>query len=351
MKRKVAAIDGRGRGLCIEEEVPSLGGGEVLVEVRASLISPGTELGGAKKMRVEPDPSRKPRPFGYANAGVVAEVGTGVDQFRPGQRVACMGGGYALHADWAVVPQNLCVAVPEEVGFEAAAAVHLAATGLHAVRRTAPLYGENGMVVGLGIIGQFAAQFAQLSGCHIMGVDNFLRRREIALAIGIEAMVDTESEDPVERAEIFTAGYGMDFGIVAFGGEASEAFTGIYRSLKQAPDTHRMGRIVLVGGARVTHGFGAALGNVDVRSAARTGPGYHDEEYERGRDYPKVFVEWPTQRNLAECLRTMAAGKLQVEPLYTHQFPLDQAAAAVDVLVDNAAEALGVLFKPNVDAD
>ena len=346
MKRKVAAIDGSGRGLCIEEDVPDLGAGEVLVEVRASLISPGTELGGAKKMRAEPDPARKPRPFGYTNAGVVAEVGAGVEQYRPGQRVACMGGGYALHADWAVVPQNLCVPVPDGVGFDAAAAVHLAATGLHAVRRTAPLYGENGLVVGLGIVGQLAAQFAQLSGCHILGVDHYARRREMALSTGIEAVVDAGSEDPVERAGAFTAGYGMDFGIVAFGGEASDAFEGIYRSLKQAPDTHRMGRIVLVGGARVTHGFGSALGNVDVRSAARTGPGYHDEDYERGRDYPRVFVEWPTQRNLAECLRAMAAGKLQVEPLYTHQFSLDQVAAAVDVLVENPAEALGVLFKP-----
>ena len=346
MKRKVAAIDGNGRGLCIEEEMPDLGAGEVLVEVRASLISPGSELGRVKKMRAEPEPARKPRPFGYTNAGIVAEVGVGVKQFRPGERVACMGGGYALHADWAVVPQNLCVTVPEGVSFDVAASVHLAATGLHAVRRTAPLYGENGMVVGLGIVGQFAAQFAQLSGCHVMGVDNFPRRREIALSTGIEAAVDAVGEDPEERAAKFTDGYGMDFGIVAFGGEATDAFEGVYRSLKQAPDTHKMGRIVLVGGARVTHGFGAALGNVDVRSAARTGPGYHDEDYERGRDYPRVFVEWPTQRNLAECLRAMAAGKLQVESLYSHQFKLDQTAAAVDALVDNPAEALGVLFKP-----
>ena len=107
-----------------------------------------------------------------------------------------------------------------------------------------------------------------------------------------------------------------------------------------------MGRIVLVGGAQITHGFGASLGNVDVRSSARTGPGYHDEAYEQGREYPKVFVEWPTQRNLAECLRAMVAGKLQVSPLYTHEFVLDDIAAAVDVLVESPAEALGVVLKP-----
>ena len=346
MQRKVAAIDGRGRGVCLEEAMPALGPGEVKVRVEASLISPGSELGRVGAMRENPQPDRPPRPFGYSNAGVVEEVGAGVEQFAVGQGVACMGGGYALHADWVCVPQNLCAAIPAGVGFAEAASVHLAATGLHAVRRTAPLYGENGIVVGLGLVGQFTAQFAQLSGCHVLGVDRWARRRGIARQVGVEDVVDPAAQDMVERAGAFTRGYGMDFGVVAFGGEASDAFAAMYQSLKQAPDTHRLGCIVLVGGARVAHGFGAALGNVDVRSAARTGPGYHDPEYERGPGYPEVLVEWPTQRNLAECLRAMAAGKLCVEPLYTHEFALEDIAVAVDVLVESPAEALGVVLKP-----
>ncbi|MCE2447980.1 MAG: zinc-binding alcohol dehydrogenase [Candidatus Latescibacteria bacterium] len=338
MQRKVAAIDGRGQGVCLEEATPTLGSGEVKVRVEASLISPGTELGRVRAMRENPQPDRPPRPFGYTNAGVVEEIGAGVEQFEVGQGVACMGGGYALHADWVCVPQNLCAAIPEGVSFVEAASVHLAATGLHAVRRTAPLYGENGIVVGLGLVGQFTAQFAR--------VDRFARRRDIARQVGVECVVDPSEQDVVEQAGEFTQGYGMDFGVIAFGGEASDAFGTIYQSLKQAPDTHRMGRIVLVGGAQVTHGFGSALGNVDVRSAARTGPGYHDPVYECGQAYPEVFVEWPTQRNLAECLSAMAAGKLRVQPLYTHEFALEQIAAAVDVLVESPAEALGVVLKP-----
>ena len=341
MQRKVAAIDGRGQGVCLEEAMPALGPGEVQVRVEASLISPGSELGRVGAMRENPQPDRPPRPFGYANAGIVEAVGAEVEQFAVGQGVACMGGGYALHADWACVPQNLCAAIPTGVSFAEAASVHLAATGLHAVRRTAPLYGENGVVVGLGLVGQFTAQFAQLSGCHVLGVDRFVRRRDIARQVGIERVVEQ-----VEQAGEFTRGYGMDFGVIAFGGAASDAFAAIYQSLKQAPDTHRMGRIVLVGGAQVAHGFGAALGNVDVRSAARTGPGYHDPAYERGQAYPEVFVEWPTQRNLSECLRAMAAGKLRVQPLYTHEFALEEIDAAVDVLVESPAEALGVVLKP-----
>ena len=346
MQRKVAAIDSHGQGVCLEQTMPALGSGEVMVRVEASLISPGSELGRVGAMRENPQPDKPPRPFGYSNAGVIEEVGAEVEQFEVGQSVACMGGGYALHSDWACVPQNLCTAIPEGVSFVEAASVHLAATGLHAVRRIAPLYGENGIVVGLGLVGQFTAQFAQLSGCHVLGVDRFARRRDIACQVGIECVVDPAAQDVVEQAGEFTRGYGMDFGVIAFGGEASDALETIYQSLKQAPDTHRMGRIVLVGGAQVTHGFGSALGNVDVRSAARTGPGYHDPAYERGQAYPEVFVEWPTQRNLAECLRAMAAGKLRVQPLYTHEFALEEIAAAVDVLVESPDEALGVVLKP-----
>ena len=78
MKRKMAAIDGRGQGICIEDDLPDPGPGEVLVQVRASLISPGTELGGVGAMRQNPEPDKKPRPFGYTNAGIVEISGNQV---------------------------------------------------------------------------------------------------------------------------------------------------------------------------------------------------------------------------------------------------------------------------------
>ena len=136
----------------------------------------------------------------------------------------------------------------------------------------------------------------------------------------------------------------MDCGIIAFGGDATSAFQQIRATLKTAPDTHKMGRIVIVGGASITHGFAAGLGNVDVISAARTGPGYHDEAYEHGADYPPVFVPWPTQRNLALSLRLMSEGKIQVQPLITDVMPIDQASEACEKLIQTPNEALGVVF-------
>ena len=346
--RRIACIDARGVGVLTEEELVAPPPGQVQVEVRASLISPGTELGRVGALRQVKDQAKdqKPRPFGYANAGVVTQVGEGVSGVQLGDRVACMGGGYALHADAVHVPVNLTAPVPEGVDFESAAFAHLAATALHAMRRVAPLFGENGMVVGLGLVGQLTAQFGQLSGCHMMGVDRFTFRRDRALACGVEQVAGAPEDDCIAHAAQVTGDYGMDFGVIAFGGDGTSAFEQIVSCLKQTPDTHRMGRIVIVGGARIEHGFAAALGNVDVRSAARTGPGYHDEAWEHGAGYPPVFVEWPTRRNLTECLRAIADGRLHVAELITHRFKLASIGDAVDELVERPQQALGVVLTP-----
>lgn len=346
MKRQVAAIDGQGRGVIIEQEIEGPAAGQILVQVRASLISPGTELGGVADRRQKPDPEQAPRPFGYANAGIVQAVGEGVAQYQVGDRVACMGAGYALHTDTACVPQNLCVPLPAGLSFERGAFAHLAATGLNAIRRAEPQFGENGMVMGLGLLGQLAAQLGQLCGCHMVGVDRLPMRLQMAADAGVEHVVNGAEADLLGDARQVTDGFGMDFGVIAFGGPATEAFKQIYDALKETPDGHRMGRIIIVGGAQIDHGFAAALGNVDVRSAARTGPGYHDEAYELGADYPRVFVNWTTQRNLCECLRAMEDGRLKVDHLITHRFALEDIGEAVDELVERPEAALGVVLTP-----
>jgi threonine dehydrogenase-like Zn-dependent dehydrogenase len=263
----------------------------------------------------------------------------------PGDEVACMGAGFAQHADLANVPVNLTAPVPAGVDFAQAAFAHLAATALHALRRAAPVFGENGIVMGLGLVGQLTAQLGQLAGCHMMGIDRFAERRAAARACGVES-VPEDGEDLAAAADAFTGGYGMDFGVIAFGGDGTAAFEQVVTCLKLTPDGHRMGRIVIVGGARIEHGFAAALGNVDVRSAARTGPGYHDDAWEHGAEYPRVFVEWPTRRNLTECLRAIADGRLRVDPLITHRLALDEVGPAVDELVERPQSALGVVLQP-----
>lgn len=344
MLRKFATIDGKGIISVEEGPIPEPNKGELLIEVYASAISPGTELGGVKSRRKKTG-SSPGRPFGYQNAGRVIKKGNDCDEFEIGDRVAGMGGGYALHTDFACVPKNLCVPIPDELSYEDAAFNHLAATALHAIRRGSIQISENVVVVGLGVVGQFCCQFARIAGAHVMGVDRLPLRLEIASNAGAALVVNVDEDDAIAQSKEFTRGYGMDCGIIAFGGDATDALKLIRQMLKRSPDTHSMGRIVIVGGAHISHGFAAALGNVDVRSSARPGPGYHDEDYERGKDYPPVFVEWTTKRNLEESLRCMADGTLKVKPLVTHVYPLDDAEEACENLIQTPNEALGVVLK------
>ncbi len=342
--RKVVMRNDAGRIWTEEQETPAPKQGQLLIAVHASMVSPGTELGGMKRRREKPGDATKQRPFGYTNAGVVIGKEGDCDEFEIGDRVAGMGGGYALHATYACVPHNLCAKIPDNVKYEEAASIHLAATALHAVQRGRIRIGENVVVAGLGIVGQFACQIAKTAGAYVIGLDQLPLRISIAENAGIDLAINVSETDPILISKEFTRGYGMDCGIIAFGGDATSAFQQIRAMLQLAPDTHHYGRIVIVGGASITHKFAAGLGNVDVISAARTGPGYHDEDYEHGSDYPPVFVPFPTQRNLELALRLMSEGKINVEALITDIVPIDKAADACEKLIQTPNEALGVIF-------
>jgi len=343
--RKVLVRDGAGRISVIEEPVPQVGRGEVLIKVKVSSISPGTGLGPIRKLRQNPEPSRGPMAFGYSNAGVVEKVGEGCKRLKAGMEVAAMGGGYAVDGTWAVVPENLCIEKPAEVSFEAASYCHLCATALHAIQRGRVRICENVAVCGLGPVGHFAGQIARAAGAHVVGLDLLPFRLEMARKAGAAdlALQPVDAEETVEAVLAFTRGHGLDCAVLAFGGEGTPAVRMVTKMMKLTPDGHRMGRIVGVGGVKVELGLAAGLGNIDVISAARTGPGYHDDAWERGADYPRVFVEFDTLRNLEECLRMMADGRLRVDAMITHRTPIDKAPDVCEILVERPGEALGVV--------
>src|SRR5690348_7723466 len=71
--------------------------------------------------------------LGYSCAGEVTAVGEGVNDFRPGDRVACGGGGFANHAEVNFVPRNLAVLVPPEVSSAAASLTTIGAIAMQGV--------------------------------------------------------------------------------------------------------------------------------------------------------------------------------------------------------------------------
>ena len=88
-----------------------------------------------------------------------------------GQRVACAGGGFAVHAEYNVVPRNLLTLLPKNVDFESAAFTTLGAIAMHGFRLAEPQIGENVAVIGLGLLGLLAVQIAAAAGCNVLGID------------------------------------------------------------------------------------------------------------------------------------------------------------------------------------
>lgn len=344
VKQRVAAvITTDGRVVIAEQPVPDLQEGEALVRVQSSLVSPGTELSVIRARREKHDPEAEPFTFGYGSAGDIVDLRGKAAGLAVGMRVAAMGGGYAVHGNYACVPVNLLTPLPDGISYAEGAYTCLAATALQSVRRTVPQLGEFGAVLGLGIVGNLATQLYQLSGARVIAWEGLAARIAAAARCGIRTACHIETEDAVETTRRF-APRGLDFANMAFGGRADDAFKQVMSCMKVSADTHAMGRIVLVGGCHINLSGGAHSGNVDVRASSRTGPGYRDGAYEHGRDYPAALVPFTTRQNMVELVALLAEGRLVVSPMTTHTIPLAELPSMVDALLDQPGSALGVVL-------
>ena len=344
--RIIAMTTTDGRFQLDEQKIPELLPGMVLVSVKAALVSPGSNLGGGWKSFSErqKDSSAEigAKPLGYANAGIVVSVGKGVTRFSEGDRVACIGAGHAFVSDYTVVPHNLCVKLDERVSFENGSYIMLLATALHALRRGDPNFGEFTAVAGLGIVGQLVSRLFQLSGNYVIGWGTFSLRVQLARKWGIDAAVEVGKEDELAATMAFTEGNGLDSAVMAFGGDGNRAINNLIQCMKVSPDGHGMGCIVIVGNP--TFEFRSPLNNIDIRRSSRVGSGYHDKTWERGNDYPPVFMRWTTRTNLELSVRLLAEKKVDVESLTTHQIPLRDIEARMPEVLAKPEDILGVVF-------
>ncbi|MEA3412264.1 MAG: bi-domain-containing oxidoreductase [Pseudomonadota bacterium] len=349
-----------------EVPCPRVADGELLIRTSRTLVSAGTErmlvdFGKANlldKARQQPDKVRmvldkvrtdglmptletvrnkldQPLPLGYCNAGTVIAVGEGVDGFRVGDRVASNG----KHAEIVRVPKNLCAKVPDGVSDESAAFAVVGAIALQGIRLVQPTLGETVVVTGLGLIGLVAVQLLRANGCRVLGIDPDPEKVAMARRFGAEAVDLSAGEDPLKAAESFSRGRGVDAVVITASTKSSEPVSQAARMCR------KRGRIVLVG---VT---GLELSRADFfekelsfQVSCSYGPGRYDPGYEdKGHDYPVGFVRWTEQRNLEAVLDMMASGALDVGPLISHRYSIDEALKAYELL-GSGESALGILL-------
>ncbi len=276
----------------------------------------------------------EPMPLGYSTAGVVLECGRGVQELKPGDRVATA----APHAGVVAIGKNLCAKIPEGVTFEQAAYTSVATIGLEGVRLARVTLGERVLVIGLGLIGQICVALLKAQGCRVFGADVDPSKLELARGFGADAVAQGA---PVADIKAFTGGQGVDAVIIT-------AATPSNGPIELAAEVSRVrGRIVLVGvvGLELPRApfFQKEL---EFTVSSSLGPGRSDPAYEeKGVDYPLGYVRWTAQRNMAAVLDVIAAGRLPVERLTTHRFPVDQAPDAYDLITSRKEPFLGVLIE------
>ena len=365
-----------GKSTIEEVPVPTPREGQALVKVEASLVSAGTERmvvefaekSLVRKARSRPDLVKQvidkarregvagtvqavfnrldqPMALGYSSAGTIVALGKntiapsmGVQGFKVGQRVACAGGGFAVHAEYNVVPRNLLTPLPKNVDFETAAFTTLGAIAMHGFRLGEPQIGETVAVIGLGLLGLLTAQIASAAGCNVLGIDIDPKRIALASSFGLQAV---RREKAVDSSAAFTANRGFDVILICADTSSNDPIElagVIARDRARVVATGAVGLSI----PRKVY-YEKEISFINSRSY---GPGRYDVNYEEnGQDYPLGYVRWTEGRNFEAVVDLMAKGKLNVKPLITHRFPIEKGTQAYDVITGKKKENfLGVLL-------
>jgi 2-desacetyl-2-hydroxyethyl bacteriochlorophyllide A dehydrogenase len=310
----------------IELDTTSLGPSEILVESEASLISQGTE-GAAYQGLLMPGGREQhyPQRPGYANVARVVETGGPGGPFAVGDRVFTMV-NHASHARIDTKTQ-LCVRVREELPSHLAVFTRLAMVSMSTLRTSTARLGDKAAVVGLGMVGNLAAQLCQIAGLSTTGIDVIEWRCDLAKTCGIETVMRSAGDDVLRPEHALV--------IEATGSEAG-AKTGV-----KLVQPH--GELSLVGSQW-------GKGGQDMDALRFLGSIF--EQYIHIRSgwewqlptLPTSFGPSSLTHSAGAILGWIADGRLQVEPLLSHRVAPGDASTVYGEMVRNKDRYLGVVF-------
>ncbi|MBQ7604527.1 MAG: zinc-binding alcohol dehydrogenase [Clostridia bacterium] len=230
------------RAELIENEFQEdISGKKVLVKTEVSTVSPGTERAvitdapncGGYKNHVFP------RKSGYSSAGVVEKVGEDVRTVKPGDRVIVFWGS---HSSYNAVPESHVVKITDDIPFDEAAVVFISTFSLAAIRKCRIEIGESGLVMGCGLLGQFAVKLMRAAGAApIIACDTVDSRLNEAKSAGADFIFNALDPDFAKKVKEVSQG----------GVNVAVEVTGVGAGLDEALDCMaRFGRIALLGCTR-----------------------------------------------------------------------------------------------------
>ena len=351
-----------GKTIVEDIPIPTPREGQALVKVSASLVSAGTErmvvefaeksylgkarsrpdlvkqtLDKAKREGIQPTVQAvfnrldQPMALGYSSAGTIVALGRNMQGFKVGQRVACAGGGYAVHAEYNVVPRNLLTPLPKNVDFESASFTTLGAIALHGFRLAETQLGENVAVIGLGLLGLLTIQLASAAGCNVLGIDLDPKRVLLASSLNVEAVTRPQAES---AASAFTQNRGFDSIIICADTSSNDPVELAGVIARDRAKVVATGAVGLNFPRKIYYEKEIAF--INSRSY---GPGRYDSNYEEnGQDYPIGYIRWTEGRNFQAVVDLLSSRKLKVESLISHRFDIEEGVKAYEVITGKKKE-------------
>ncbi|SFS68992.1 zinc-binding alcohol dehydrogenase [Paenibacillus sp. BC26] len=300
---------------------------QVVVKTTFSLISPGTELALYTGTHIDIDNPRNrfaKFPFypGYAAVGEVVAAGAGTD-FAVGDRVFTVG----HHASYGVfgASDEEIVKLSDGADPQLSLFARIAEISMTSVLQSRVREGDYVVVLGMGLVGNLAAQLYARQGAIPIGVDVVAERLELARMTNLEHVVQSGT-GMLEAIHQITGGKDPDIVVEA---------TGVPALVNTALELCRVhGQVILLGSTR-------GLVTVNV----------YDHIHRKGVSLigahasVKDIDGLPSSGALyRELLQLIERGELAVEPFITHKLPSTQAKQGYELLLNNKEVALGVLL-------
>jgi threonine dehydrogenase-like Zn-dependent dehydrogenase len=347
---KAAVFVEPGKIILDEKPVPEIGPGEALVKITTTTIC-GTDVHILKgEYPVEPG-----RIVGHEPVGVIAELGPGVTGYTIGQRVivgaitpcgqchSCLDGHHSqcggkaiggwrfgntidgCQAEYVRVPFAMANLTPVPDGLtdeQVLMCPDIMSTGFGGAESGRIAIGDTVVIFAQGPIGLCATAGARLKGAsQIIVVDTLPERLETAKMLGADIMLDYQKVDPISEVMKLTEGRGADVAIEALG--TQQTFESCLRSLKPGGVLSSLG--VYSGKLSLpVDAFAAGLG-----------------------DYQLVTTLCPGgKERMRRLMNIVASRRVNLEPLVTHRFKLDEIEQAYDLFANQRDRVLKVAITP-----
>ncbi len=307
---------------------------EILIDTEYTFISSGTELanytGREPKVFQQGSWCAYPWRSGYANVGIVREVGSNVTRTTPGDRVFT----YGRHASIVRYSQNRLIAtVPDTMDPGVVAASRMAGVAMTGIIVSEIGTNPRVIVFGLGLVGNLVSQMFQIHGCRVIGVDPVDERRKLAERCGIKDTVGGDIDEVQKQINEITNGELGNITVDAVG------HSSVVMQALRATATH--GQLIILGSPRVpvTGNLTELLSDTHLRWITIKGalewcvPMYPDTG--------DNISQYSKQQTIFDWIER---GKLHVKPLISHRLLPEDIKQAYDGLLNESNTYTGVVL-------